>query len=126
MRCAMPQPCIGSRARVLRIRRSKVPWTKSVGLPIVAPLNYRQVGIPLFLSIVKRKIFHCCLWRFLGGGLGHVAVEITRGVGMLELDGGVGDAKFARYNLIQQAADDFTFRSRHIQDSHMAGERARL
>src|SRR5439155_18563419 len=37
MRWAMPQPCMGSRARVLRISRSNVPWTKSVGLLIYPP-----------------------------------------------------------------------------------------
>src|SRR5438093_4773395 len=37
MRWAMPQPCMGSRAMVLRIRRSNVPCTKSVGLLIHPP-----------------------------------------------------------------------------------------
>src|SRR6266567_7469298 len=37
MRWAMPHPCMGSRARVFKIRRSKVPWTKSVGLLIHPP-----------------------------------------------------------------------------------------
>src|ERR1700691_125410 len=32
MRCAMAQPCAGSRIIVLRMRRSSVPWTRSVGL----------------------------------------------------------------------------------------------
>src|SRR5713226_2349925 len=32
MRCAMAQPCMGSRAMLFRMSRSKVPWTKSVGL----------------------------------------------------------------------------------------------
>src|ERR1041384_849347 len=31
MRCAIPQPCIGSRASVLRIRRSRVPRRTSDG-----------------------------------------------------------------------------------------------
>src|SRR6266568_5139726 len=37
MRWAMPQPCIGSSARVFKIRRSNVPCTKSVGLLIHPP-----------------------------------------------------------------------------------------
>src|SRR5579864_4870517 len=32
MRCAMAHPCAGSRMIVFRIRRSRVPWTRSVGL----------------------------------------------------------------------------------------------
>src|SRR5947209_1359315 len=57
MRCAMPQPCIGSSAIVLRIRRSNVPWTKSVGLLILAPLSHRQGILALLLSIVKGRFF---------------------------------------------------------------------
>src|SRR6266568_8766389 len=37
MRWAMPHPCMGSSARVFKIRRSNVPWTKSVGLLIHPP-----------------------------------------------------------------------------------------
>src|SRR5215471_17019052 len=31
-RSAIAQPCIGCSARILRISRSRVPWTRSVGL----------------------------------------------------------------------------------------------
>jgi hypothetical protein len=34
MRLAIAQPCLGSSEIVLRIRRSRVPWTRSLGLPI--------------------------------------------------------------------------------------------
>src|SRR6185436_10603138 len=34
MRLAIAQPCIGSRDRVFRIRRSRVPWTRSLGFPM--------------------------------------------------------------------------------------------
>src|SRR5437762_13614144 len=54
MRWAMPHPCMGSSARVLRIRRSNVPCTKSVGLLIHPPqLSTVQYMLPLLLSIVK-------------------------------------------------------------------------
>src|SRR5438874_1941976 len=54
MRWAMPQPCMGSSARVLRIRRSRVPCTKSVGLLIHPPqLSTVQYMLPVLLSIVK-------------------------------------------------------------------------
>src|SRR6185437_3589044 len=39
----MPHPCIGSCVSVLRIKRSSVPWIRSVGLLTKAPLTYRQV-----------------------------------------------------------------------------------
>src|SRR5437867_493480 len=54
MRWAMPQPCMGSSARVFKIRRSNVPCTKSVGLLIHPPqLSTVQYMLPLLLSIVK-------------------------------------------------------------------------
>src|SRR6266566_9890415 len=54
MRWAMPHPCMGSSARVLRISRSNVPWTKSVGLLIHPPqLSTIQYMLPLLLSIAK-------------------------------------------------------------------------
>src|SRR6266567_8028045 len=34
MRCAIAQPCIGSKAITFRASRSSVPCTRSVGLPI--------------------------------------------------------------------------------------------
>src|SRR5437867_9667112 len=56
MRWAMPQPCMGSSARVLRIRRSNVPWTKSVGLLIHPPqLSTVQYMLALLLSIAKGR-----------------------------------------------------------------------
>src|SRR3989442_5881793 len=56
MRWAMPQPCMGSRAMVLRIDRSNVTWTKSVGL-LIHPrqLSTVQYVLPLLLSIVKGR-----------------------------------------------------------------------
>src|SRR6266516_5784820 len=54
MRWAMPQPCMGSSAMVLRISGSNVPWTKSVGLLIHPPqLSTVQYMLPLLLSMVK-------------------------------------------------------------------------
>src|SRR5579875_3368752 len=38
MRCAIAQPCAASSAKVLRISRSSVPCTRSLGLDIYAPL----------------------------------------------------------------------------------------
>src|ERR1700676_1069846 len=35
MRFAMAQPCLGSSETVLRIKRSSVPWTRSVGFAIL-------------------------------------------------------------------------------------------
>src|SRR5216684_9228816 len=48
MRLAIAQPCLGSSEIVLRIRRSRVPWTKSLGFPMFtiiynsAPIVDRQ------------------------------------------------------------------------------------
>src|SRR4029453_4264832 len=42
MRWAIAHPCIGSRAITLRISRSRVPCTRSVGLLMSTPLSYRQ------------------------------------------------------------------------------------
>ena len=35
IRLAMAQPCLGSSETVLRISRSSVPWTRSLGFPIL-------------------------------------------------------------------------------------------
>src|SRR5207237_291004 len=43
IRFAMAHPCLGSRATVLRMRRSSVPWIKSDGLLMVRYLSYRQL-----------------------------------------------------------------------------------
>src|SRR5216110_2308079 len=40
MRLAMAQPCLGSSEMLLRIKRSRVPWTRSVGFAIC--LDYLQ------------------------------------------------------------------------------------
>jgi len=41
MRLAIAQPCLGSREIVLRISKSRVPWTKSVGFAIC--LGYQHL-----------------------------------------------------------------------------------
>src|SRR5215471_6763666 len=54
MRSAIAQPCIGSSARILRISRSRVPWTRSVGL-----LMYRlpiSVTIDIHPSRSRRQV----------------------------------------------------------------------
>src|SRR2546422_495612 len=54
MRWAMPHPCMGSSARAFKIRRSNVPWTKSVGLLIHPPqLSTVQYMLAPPLVIVK-------------------------------------------------------------------------
>src|SRR4029450_14107481 len=39
MRLAIAQPCFGSSSMALRIRKSSVPWTRSIGLPIVSTMT---------------------------------------------------------------------------------------
>src|SRR5271157_1211317 len=48
----MPQPCMGSRAMVLRMRTSKVPCTRSVGL-LMELLSVIDNRLHTLLSIVK-------------------------------------------------------------------------
>src|ERR1700751_2426768 len=38
MRSAIPYPCMGSRATVLRMSMSSVPWTRSLDLSAINPL----------------------------------------------------------------------------------------
>src|SRR5690349_22185301 len=52
----MAQPLSGCSARIFRIRRSSVPWTRSEGLLMAcqAPLGYRG-SVPRFLSVSKGR-----------------------------------------------------------------------
>src|SRR6266403_651787 len=56
IRTEIPYPCIGSRANVLRMSISSVPWTRSLGLSGInlLPLGYQEEHTPLLL-VVKRK-----------------------------------------------------------------------
>src|SRR5439155_11940185 len=63
---------------------------------------------------------------FLRSGLGHVAVELTRGMRVLELNGGVVDSKPGGEEFADEVRDLFRLRCRHIEDQNMAGKRARF
>src|ERR1700733_1986309 len=55
MRCAIAHPCIGSRAMVFKMSRSRVPCTRSVGLVMRLSLSYLQGIYSLFLALVNNQ-----------------------------------------------------------------------
>src|SRR5882757_2049027 len=58
----MAQPFCGSRARIFRRRRSRVPWTRSLGLLIsVSEGNIRQL-----LSVSKGKVLPGLVTTWMG------------------------------------------------------------
>jgi hypothetical protein len=56
MRMAIAQPCIGSSAMTFRIRRSRVPWTRSVGLLTRGLSSLTDKRVPAFLSVSKELL----------------------------------------------------------------------
>src|SRR5260370_23807435 len=61
MRLAMAQPCFGSSAIVLRIRRSRVPWTRSLGFPICYTLTIYNTEV----IVDSQGVWDCPVGEYL-------------------------------------------------------------
>src|SRR4029450_5135204 len=58
MRLAIAQPCAGSSDRIFRMRRSSVPWTRSVGLAICLDYLQSETRWEWICSLANRKARH--------------------------------------------------------------------
>src|SRR6202050_3926445 len=81
MRCAMPQPCMGSSARVFRIRRSSVPCRISTPGLTAAPLDGLQVEYRIALVDCQGEAAagdaRCGYWRGVLRAPGRCLHDVT-------------------------------------------------
>src|SRR5712692_10711256 len=82
--------------------------------PAHAPSAFAVLALDLFLPLAAFD---------LSRRLGHIFVKLTGRVGVLELDGTVGNAELVGEDLADSLSNSFTFRSRHIQNLNVTGKR---